>query len=97
MKKTLLCWLFIGSLLVMALTAVFAAKGNPPDDFTPSDVFIDICDHLFTEGSGYTAIDENGADVTARFVRDYYEEYLAGNYAIIFQAVTDDLHCITWK
>ena len=93
LNKVLLCSILAVCLSTLLSTAAFAAG----DDFAPSDVFIDVCDHLFTEGSGYTAIDENGADVTARFVRDYYEEYLAGNYEIIFQAVTDDLHCITWK
>lgn len=93
MKRTLL-WLLILSLPAMlSIAAAFAAGNNS----IPSDEFFDICDHLFTEGSGYKAIDKNGADVTSQFVRDYREDYLSGDYEIIFDAVTKDLKYITWK
>lgn len=93
LNKVLLCSILAVCLSTLLSTAAFAAG----DDFAPSDVFIDVCDHLFTEGSGYMAIDKNGVDVTSQFVRDYREEYLAGNYETIFEAVIDDLKTITWK
>ena len=61
----------------------------------PSEVFIDVCDQLFAEGSDCKAIEKSGNDVTEQFLRDHREEYLSGDYAAIWEAITNSSITIT--
>lgn len=94
LHRVLLCGMFIVCFSTMMSVTAFAANAGLTG---PTDEFIDVCNSLFTEGSGYKAIDQNGDDVTEEFVQDYRDEYLSGNLAVIWEAVGDDLSCITWE
>ena len=61
----------------------------------PSEVFIDVCDQLFAEGSDCKAIEKSGNDVTEQFLRDHREEYRSGDYAAIWEAITNSSITIT--
>lgn len=63
--------------LVSAMACpAFAATTEDQEGLTgPTDLFVDICDELFSEDSEYRAIDNNGNDVTAQFLAEY--DYMA--------------------
>ena len=85
--------------LVSAMACpAFAATTEDQEGLTgPTDLFVDICDELFSEDSEYRAIDNNGNDVTAQFLAEYDDAYAAGNYELIWNAVKDELDTITWR
>lgn len=63
----------------------------------PTELFIDICDELFSGNSEYKAIDKSGDDVTAQFLVDYQDAYVVENYTLIWEAVKENLETITWR
>ena len=85
--------------LVSAMACpAFAASTEDQEGLTgPTDLFVDICDKLFSEDSEYRAIDNDGNDVTAQFLTEYDDAYVAGNYELIWNAVKDELDTITWR
>ena len=85
--------------LVSAMACpAFAATTEDQEGLTgPTDLFVDICDELFSEDSEYRAIDNNGNDVTAQFLAEYDDAYASGTYALIWNAVNDELDTITWR
>lgn len=85
--------------LVSAMACpAFAATAEDQEGLTgPTDLFVDICDELFSRDSEYRAIDNDGNDVTAQFLAEYDDAYVAGNYELIWNAVKDELDTITWQ
>lgn len=61
-----------------------------------SDMFIVVIDGFFNNLTVYSAIDQQGHDVTEAFFERYVEEYRAGHYDLIWQAFQDELSQFTW-
>lgn len=104
MKKKFIKMTSIFSMLILlfalSIPAVCLAsqnEENQPGLSGPSDTFIEVCDNLFTDNTGgYKAIDKDGNDITTTFTEEYAEAYNSGDYQTIWQAVLDDLQCVTW-
>ena len=106
----LMCLSFLIGMIVHAVLMKRAEKGSRLpyavvivfftvclSDLTgPTDLFIDVCDQLFAEGSDSTATDRDGNDVTERFLREYQEAYHSGDYVTLWDAVAEEAITISF-
>lgn len=84
--------------ICLASTAYAADTINEDLGLTgPTNLFIDVCDNLFSQDSTYRALDSEGNDITENFLAKYQSAYHTGDYTQIWNAVKDSAISVTWE
>ena len=66
--------------ICLASTAYAADTINEDLGLTgPTNLFIDVCDNLFSQDSTYRALDSEGNDITENFLAKYQSAYHTGD------------------